>query len=124
MKLTYEQMRRLSDIDEGGRLTIKDKKGHVLKRFTDMAPKPDGSTKITVFPNAAPTVPCPYGEPFPDLPSNWLLAAPSGQGKSQILLNLALKFYKGMFARIWIFCPSIRLDPRKDDGSEEGASYV
>ena len=77
-----------------------------------MAPKPDGSTKITVFPNAAPTVPCPYGEPFPDLPSNWLLAAPSGQGKSQILLNLALKFYKDMFSRIWIFCPSILLDPQ------------
>ena len=77
-----------------------------------MPPKADRSTKITVFPNAAPTVPCPYGEPFPDLPSNWLLAAPSGQGKSQILLNLALKFYKDMFSRIWIFCPSIRLDPQ------------
>ena len=32
MKLTYEQMRRLSDIDEGGHLTIKDKKGHLVKK--------------------------------------------------------------------------------------------
>jgi hypothetical protein len=31
-KLTYEQMRQLSELgDPSGRLTIKDKKGHVLK---------------------------------------------------------------------------------------------
>ena len=76
-----------------------------------MAPKPQ-SNKIHVYDGAAETTPCPFGEPLPDLPSNWLLAAPSGQGKTQILLNLALKFYKGMFGRIWIFSPSIKLDPQ------------
>ena len=29
-----------------------------------------------------------------------------------IILNLILRYYKGCFARIWIFCPSIRLDPQ------------
>jgi hypothetical protein len=29
-----------------------------------------------------------------------------------IILNLLLRYYKGEFARIWIFCPSIRLDPQ------------
>jgi len=67
---------------------------------------------IHVYDGAAETFPCPYGEPMPDLPTNWLLSAPSGQGKTQILLNLALKFYKGLFARIWIFSPSIFLDPQ------------
>ena len=76
-----------------------------------MAPKPQ-SNKIHLYDGAAETTPCPYGEPMPDLPTNWLLAAPSGQGKTQILLNLALKFYKGMFGRIWIFSPSIKLDPQ------------
>ena len=76
-----------------------------------MAPKPQ-SNKIHVYDGAAETTPCPFGEPMPDLPTNWLLAAPSGQGKTQILLNLALKFYKGMFGRIWIFSPSIKLDPQ------------
>ena len=67
---------------------------------------------IHVYDGAAETFPCPYGEPMPDLPTNWLLSAPSGQGKTQILFNLALKFYKDMFARIWCFSPSIRLDPQ------------
>ena len=29
-----------------------------------------------------------------------------------IILNLLLRFYKDMFARIWIFSPSIKLDPQ------------
>ena len=31
MKLTYEMLRRLSEIDDGGKLVIKNRKGHVLK---------------------------------------------------------------------------------------------
>ena len=31
MKLTYEMLRHLSEIDEGGKLVIKNRKGHVLK---------------------------------------------------------------------------------------------
>ena len=67
---------------------------------------------ITLFPGAATTEPCPYGPPMPDLPTNFLLAAPTASGKTQIILNLILKYYRGMFARISIFCPSIRLDPQ------------
>ena len=29
-----------------------------------------------------------------------------------IILNLLLRYYKDMFARIWIFSPSIKLDPQ------------
>ena len=31
MKLTYEMLRRLSEIDDGGKIVIKNRKGHVLK---------------------------------------------------------------------------------------------
>ena len=66
---------------------------------------------ITVYSGAAATEPCPYGDPLPDLPTNFLLGAPTNSGKSQIILNICLKFYKGMFARIWLFSPSTFLDP-------------
>ena len=68
--------------------------------------------KIDVFGSAAETVECKYGEPFAPIPTNMLLIAPSGAGKTMILLNLLLKFYKDMFARIWFFSPSIKLDPQ------------
>ena len=67
---------------------------------------------ITVYPGSAATEPCPYGDPLPDLPTNFLLAAGTASGKSQVILNLCLKYYKGMWARIWIFCPSVNLDPQ------------
>ena len=65
---------------------------------------------ITVYSGAAATEPCPYGDLLPDLPTNFLLGAPTASGKTQIILNLA--HYKGMFARIWDFSPSIFLDPQ------------
>ena len=74
-----------------------------------MGPKPKGNA-IHVYDGAAETIPCPYGEPFPDLPTSFILAAPTASGKTQIILNLILRYYKGMFARIWIFSPSIKLD--------------
>jgi len=75
--------------------------------------KPDGKgNKIHVFGNAAETIPCPYGEPLPDLPTSFLLAAPTASGKTMIILNILLRYYKDMFARIWIFSPSIKLDPQ------------
>ena len=76
-----------------------------------MAQEPSGN-QIHVFPGAAETVPCPHGAPFPDLPTSFLLAAPTASGKSQIILNLLLRYYKDQFARIWIFSPSIKLDPQ------------
>jgi hypothetical protein len=78
-----------------------------------MGPKrdPEGN-KIHVYGGAAETEPCPYGEPFADLPTSFLLAAPTASGKTMIILNLLLRYYKDMFARIWIFSPSIKLDPQ------------
>jgi hypothetical protein len=76
-----------------------------------MAPKPKGN-EILVYGGAAETVPCPYGEPFADLPTSFILAAPTASGKTMIILNLLLRYYKDMFARIWMFSPSIKLDPQ------------
>ena len=70
------------------------------------------SNSIHVYGGAAETIPCPYGEPFPDLPTSFLLAAPTASGKTMIILNLLLRYYKDMFARIWFFSPSIKLDPQ------------
>ena len=76
-----------------------------------MAPKPRGNA-IHVYGGAAETIPCPFGEPFPDLPTSFILAAPTASGKTMIILNLLLRYYKDMFARIWFFSPSIKLDPQ------------
>ena len=75
--------------------------------------KPDDKgNSIHVYGGAAETVPCPYGEPFADLPTSFLLAAPTASGKTMIILNILLRYYKDMFARIWMFSPSIKLDPQ------------
>jgi hypothetical protein len=68
--------------------------------------------EIHLYPGAAETVPSAFGEPFPDLPTSFLLAAPTASGKTMIILNLLLRYFKGQFARIWIFSPSIKLDPQ------------
>ena len=73
---------------------------------------PTKGNQIHVFGSAAETIPCPYGEPFPDLPTSFILAAPTASGKTMIILNLLLRYYKDMFARIWFFSPSIKLDPQ------------
>ena len=73
---------------------------------------PSSSNQINVFGGAAETIPCPYGEPFPDLPTSFILAAPTASGKTMIILNILLRYYKDMFARIWFFSPSIKLDPQ------------
>jgi hypothetical protein len=73
---------------------------------------PATGNAIHVYGGAAETVPCPYGEPFPDLPTSFILAAPTASGKTMIILNILLRYYKDMFARIWMFSPSIKLDPQ------------
>ena len=70
------------------------------------------SNALHIYEGAAETVPCAYGEPFADLPTSFLLAAPTASGKTMIILNLLLRYYKDQFARIWIFSPSIKLDPQ------------
>ena len=51
MKLTYEMLRRLSEIDDGGKLIIKNRSGHVLKsalKKWDQSPKETRSTSTMV----------------------------------------------------------------------------
>ena len=78
-----------------------------------MGPKrtPKGN-ESHLFGGAAETIPCPYGEPFADLPLSLLACAPTASGKTMIILNLLLRYYKDMFSRIWMFSPSIKLDPQ------------
>jgi hypothetical protein len=73
--------------------------------------RPKGN-EIHVLGKPSETFPCPYGEPLPDLPSNFLLVSQSGGGKTVVLLDLLLIRYRGMFERIWFFSPSIKLDPQ------------
>ena len=73
--------------------------------------EPTGN-QIKVYGGAAETIESPHGEPFGPLPSSYLLCAPTASGKSQILLNLLLRYYRDQFARIWFFSPSIKLDPQ------------
>ena len=70
----------------------KDPRGNVAQNAIQNA--------IHIYDGAAETVPCPYGQPFPDLPTSFLLAAPTASGKTMINLNLLLRYYKDMFARI------------------------
>ena len=76
-----------------------------------MAPKPK-SNAIHVYGGAAETIPCPFGPPFANLPTSFILAAPTASGKTMIILNLLLRYYRDMFSRIWFFSPSIKLDPQ------------
>ena len=71
------------------------------------------SRQVQLYPGAAEGKPNSYGEPFAPVPTSWCLAGPSGSGKTVGgLLNLILKWYAGMFDRIWVVSPSINLDPQ------------
>jgi len=74
-----------------------------------MVPQPK-SNAIRLYGGASETIPCPYGEPFADLPTSFLLAAPTASGKTMLILNFFLRYYRDMFARIFMFSPSIKLD--------------
>jgi len=75
-----------------------------------MAPK--ATNAIHLYGGASETVPSPHGMPFADLPTSFILAAPTASGKTMIILNLLLRYYKDCFQRIWFFSPSIKLDPQ------------
>jgi hypothetical protein len=44
------------------------------------------------------------------LPTRSIICAPSGGGKTNLLVNLILNVYRGCFNRIYIFSPSINVD--------------
>lgn len=43
-----------------------------------------------------------------------LMVAPKGSGKTTLICNLLLKFYKGYFHEIWVFSPTIGSDEKWD----------
>ena len=49
-------------------------------------------------------------EVVPTVPFRALRTGPSGSGKSVLLTNMVLDFYKGVFSRIYIWSPSIHVD--------------
>ena len=46
----------------------------------------------------------------PELPTRMIVVAPSGGGKTTLLVSLALDIYRGCFSRIYVFSPSVHLD--------------
>jgi hypothetical protein len=44
------------------------------------------------------------------LPTRSIICAPSGGGKTNLLVNLILDVYRGCFSRVYIFSPSIDVD--------------
>ena len=52
----------------------------------------------------------PYAHMEGWLPCRCLLTNPSGGGKGIIMLNLALKFWRGCFSRIYLFSPTADVD--------------
>lgn len=53
-------------------------------------------------------------EPLPKVPFRMIMSASSGSGKSQLILNMILKFYQSskqsIFDHIFIFSPSLAID--------------
>lgn len=65
---------------------------------------------IHVFDGASERVECVSGKPFAPLPTSFALISPTSGGKTQILLNIVLRYYKDQFARIFCFSPTIHQD--------------
>ena len=49
-------------------------------------------------------------EVAPELPMRSMILAPSGSGKTVLLVNMIMDIYKGCFNRIYIFSPSVDID--------------
>ena len=49
-------------------------------------------------------------EQLPRVPLRGLLIGPSGQGKTVAIFDVLLRLYRGCFARIYVWSPSIFLD--------------
>ena len=47
---------------------------------------------------------------LPKTPLRGILLAPSGSGKTVLLSSMLLDFYRGAFARIYVFSPSVNID--------------
>ena len=53
----------------------------------------------------------PQHEHLPPTPLRGLLLGPSAAGKTSVLVDLVLRLYRGCFSRIYVFSPSVHLDP-------------
>ena len=47
---------------------------------------------------------------LPSLPCRGLLLGPSGSGKTLALVDMLVRLYKGCWARIYVFSPSVDVD--------------
>ncbi len=47
---------------------------------------------------------------LPPTPLRGIILAPSGGGKTVLLVSLLLDMYRGAFARIYVFSPSVDID--------------
>ena len=60
---------------------------------------------------------------LPPIPLRGIILAPSGSGKTVLLVSMLLDFYRGAFARIYVFSPSVDIDqtwrPVKDYVAKE-----
>jgi superfamily II DNA or RNA helicase len=53
-------------------------------------------------------------ENVPSLPTRMLIVAPSGSGKTVLLVSLILDIYPKCFSRIYIFSPTVHVDRQWD----------
>ena len=91
MRLTYEQHKVLAGMTVEGKVQIRNENGKILK------PTPSKTWLLEVsqyIQGPQPQSPA-HGDPPPDLPTNFLLGAPTASGKTQIILNLGTNITEG-----------------------------
>jgi len=107
MKLTYEQYRMLAQLGPSNdRILLKNKKGQIIKPNVKWDPNPKETrfTSMAMQPRPSPA-PMESRSPICLPASSWRPRRPAGK-------RLLLRYYRDMFARIWFFSPSIKLDPQ------------
>ena len=76
-----------------------------------MAQQLRGDLSVTPVKHAEYEYPQSEHEHLPKLPMRTCMLGPGGVGKTILIANLILKQYRGCWQRIYIFSPSIHLDP-------------
>ena len=67
-------------------------------------------TKVVVHPTVDYSTESSKFEHFPPTPIRGILLGPSGGGKTTVLVDMLLRIYRGCFARIYVFSPSVDID--------------
>ena len=63
-------------------------------------------------------------EPFPRVPGSGCILGPTGVGKTQLVVQLLLQAYKGVFSRIYVFSPSVDIDSAWDPVREYNSKVL